>query len=93
LALRVPLLGVICSAAAMMLVAVGYGELLRHGSEGDWTSRPGIGRIERAWRLALYFMVGLFLTMPMFTAWRTQSAPRFTTVAVVVAAFLGAFCH
>ncbi len=88
LALRIPGRGVIGAAGALALVMTGYGELLRRGSQGDWTARPRGSLSERAWRLFLCLGAGGALALPLFLAQYTQAAPRVTRSGLALASGL-----
>jgi hypothetical protein len=88
LSLRIPVYGVWGAAAALSLVMAGYGELLRRGSQGDWTPRPHVSPFGRLWRLVVCLGAGSALTLPLFVAYRTGTSPRATVGGLLTASVL-----
>ncbi len=88
LARVVPNAGVWVAALALALVMTGYGELLRRGSQGDWTARPAIGLGERAWRTLVCSLAGVALALPLLLASASRTPPRTTLGGLAVAAGL-----
>ncbi len=84
--LRIPQYGVWGAAVALALVMVGYGELLRRGSQGDWTSPPRVSVLMRLWRALLCLGAASALAFPLILAWIRQTAPRLSIVGVGIAA-------
>ena len=82
--------GVWAAAAALGLVMVGYGELLRRGSQGDWAARPAVGPLAMAWRALICLGAGTALVLPLIIAAEGQTPPRLTPagLAVTLAAIL-----
>ncbi len=81
----VPHPGVFAAAVALGLVMVGYGELLRRGSQGDWTPRTAVGPWMRAWRASLCLGAGVALVMPLIMATSAQVTPRVTPGGLAIA--------
>ncbi len=77
--------GVWAPALAFALVMVGYGELLRRGSQGDWTARPAVGYVALLWRGFLCLAVGVAIVLPLILASTGQTPPRLTAYGVVIA--------
>jgi hypothetical protein len=69
----------------MSLVMIGYGELLRRGSQGDWTARPHVGWWARAWRTLICLSVGAALVLPLIYASETQAIPHVTIRGLPIA--------
>jgi hypothetical protein len=80
-----PYPGVFAAAVALALVMVGYGELVRRGSQGDWTSAPSVGPWLRGWRGVLCLGVGVALVMPLIMATQNQTTPKLTPSGLVIA--------
>ena len=78
MALCVPRQGVWGAAGALALVMTGYGELLRRGSQGDWTPRPHVTLPGRAWRALMCLGAGAALALPLIFAFSRNQAPRAT---------------
>ena len=85
-----PHLGVWAAAAALGLVMVGFGELLRRGSHGDWAPRPVVGPLAMVWRTLICLGAGTALVLPLIIAAEGQTPPRLTPagLAVTLAAIL-----
>jgi hypothetical protein len=77
--------GVWGAALALGLVMVGYGELLRRGCQGDWTPRPHVSPVARAWRAFICLGVGLALILPLIIASAGQTPPRITPAGMLIA--------
>jgi hypothetical protein len=77
--------GVYCAGFAMSLVMIGYGELLRRGSQGDWTARPHVGWWARAWRALICLSAGSALVLPLIYASETGTIPRVTVQGLSIA--------
>ena len=77
--------GIWLAAMALGLVMAGYGELLRRGSEGDWTPRPRLGPATRAWRALICLGSGLALMLPLLVASASRSIPRVTWPGLAIA--------
>ena len=80
-----PYPGVFAAAVALALVMVGYGELVRRGSQGDWTSAPSVGPWLRGWRGVLCLGVGVALVMPLIMATQNQTTPKLTPSGLAIA--------
>ena len=77
--------GVWAPGLAFALVMVGYGELLRRGSQGDWTPRPAVGYLALAWRGFICLSVGVAIVLPLIIAAAGQTPPRLTGYGVLIA--------
>jgi hypothetical protein len=77
--------GIYCAGFAMSLVMIGYGELLRRGSQGDWTARPHVGWWARAWRALICLSAGSALVLPLIYASETGTIPRVTNQGLSIA--------
>jgi hypothetical protein len=66
-------------------VMIGYGELLRRGSQGDWTARPHVGWWARAWRMLICLSAGSALVLPLIYASETGTVPRLTFQGLSIA--------
>jgi hypothetical protein len=77
--------GVWAAGLALGLVMVGYGELLRRGSEGDWTPHHAVRPLALAWRGFICLGVGIALILPLIIASAGQTPPRLTPVGFVIA--------
>jgi hypothetical protein len=77
--------GVWAATLALGLVMVGYGELLRRGSQGDWTSRPHVGLVAILWRALLCLGAGTALVLPLIIAVRGDMPPRVTRQGLAIA--------
>lgn len=84
MALLIPGQGVAGAAVALALVMIGYGELLRRGSQGDWTPRPKVRLAARLWRVLLCLGAGGALVLPLIFASGTKSAPRVTLPGLAI---------
>ena len=80
-----PYPGVWAAAIALGLVMVGYGELLRRGSQGDWTARPPVSPMARVWRALICLGAGVALIMPLILATAAQTPPRLTPAGLGIA--------
>src|SRR5206468_12481170 len=80
-----PYPGVWAAAVALGLVMVGYGELLRRGSQGDWTPRPRVGPLALLWRALLCLGAGVALVLPLIVATAEQTPPRLTPTGLAFA--------
>jgi hypothetical protein len=82
---RIPTPGIWFAGIALSLVMIGYGELLRRGSQGDWTSRPRVGWLARAWRTLICLSAGFALILPLVYASGSQTVPRVTIQGLTIA--------
>jgi hypothetical protein len=82
---RVSTPGIYFAGIAMTLVMIGYGELLRRGSQGDWTARPHVGWWARAWRALICLSAGSALVLPLIYAAETGTIPRATAQGLSIA--------
>ncbi len=80
----VPRPGVWAPALALALVMVGYGELIRRGSQGDWTPRPHVGYVALAWRGFLCLTMGVATVLPLIRASTGQMPPRITGYGLLI---------
>ena len=80
-----PYPGVWAGALALGLVMVGYGELLRRGSQGDWTPRPVVGPLARLWRAFICLGAGAALVLPLIIASAEETPPRVTIPGLAIA--------
>jgi hypothetical protein len=80
--------GIWLAGLALGLVMIGYGELLRRGSEGDWTVRhaPRLGT--RIWRGVVCLGAGMALVLPLILASSSRTIPRATLPGLAIAAIL-----
>ncbi len=85
LSLQIPQFGVWSAACALTIVMIGYGELLRRGSQGDWTRQPHVTMRMRGWRAVLCVTSAIGLTLPLIVAWGHQAQPRVTTPGLLIA--------
>ncbi len=81
----VPYPGVWAAGLALALVLVGYGELLRRGSQGDWTVPAATAPWPRAWRCVICLGAGVALVMPLIIASASQTPPRLTPAGLAIA--------
>jgi hypothetical protein len=81
----VPRPGVWGAGLALGLVMVGYGELLRRGCQGDWTPRPHVSPVAKAWRTFICLGLGLALILPLIIASTGQTPPRITPTGMLIA--------
>ncbi len=81
----VPRPGVWGAGLALGLVMAGYGELLRRGCQGDWTPRPHVGPVARAWRGFICLGLGLAMILPLIIASAGQTPPRITPNGMLIA--------
>ncbi len=81
----VPNPGVWAAALALGLVMVGYGELLRRGSEGDLAPRPVVGPLALIWRAFICLGVGTALVLPLIIASEGHTPPRLTPPGLAIA--------
>ncbi len=77
--------GVWAGAVALGLVMAGYGELLRRGSQGDWTPRPAVGPLALAWRAFICLGAGVALVLPLIIASAERTPPRLTIWGLMIA--------
>ena len=77
--------GVWAAALALGLVMVGYGELLRRGSQGDWAARPVVGPLALAWRALICLGAGTALVLPLIIAAEGRTPPRSTPAGLGIA--------
>jgi hypothetical protein len=77
--------GMWAAALALGLVMVGYGELLRRGCQGDWTSRPHVGFVAILWRALLCLGAGTALVLPLLIAEEGHTPPRLTRPGLAIA--------
>ena len=80
-----PYPGVWAAGLAVALVMVGYGELLRRGSQGDWTTPAATAPWPRAWRGVICLGAGVALVMPLIIASASQVTPRLTPAGLGIA--------
>jgi hypothetical protein len=78
--------GIWLAGLALGLVMIGYGELLRRGSEGDWTAKHSISFRTRIWRGLVCLGSGLALILPLLLASSSRTIPRATSAGLAIAA-------
>ena len=85
IARRIPNASIWAAAASLALVIVGYGELLRRGSRGDWAPRIRVAGLEKLWRAFLCLVGALALVTPLLIASGNQANPRITAFGIGLA--------
>ncbi len=81
----IPGYGILGTVAALAIVIAGFGELLRRGSQGDWTDRPAMGISARLWRGLTCLGAAGAMVLPLVASSRSGIAPRVTPSRLAIA--------